>query len=124
MSNIIPNQYQSIIRYDEQWHVVICLQCNAGVAKRSFKRHMQGIHKMKHKEYHHLLQLISDLPVVEKPQTFPPLPNQSTPIVGLKILSGYKCTQCDEYLSQNKHTVAKHAFQNHNVDQIPVQSRY
>ena len=127
MSNtdVIPIEYQSLVRYEEQWQVLICLPpCGHAIASKSLIRHLRSRHQMKRRDYRSLTQIISSLPMIEKPEEFPRPLNNSSLIEGLPIHKGYKCNHCDNMLTQSEAVMKTHIFNEHRDARMSGNSGY
>ena len=58
MSNVIPVHFQSLIRHEDKWPVILCQPCDAAVASTSLLWHLHRVHQMKIKDYKSLLEAI------------------------------------------------------------------
>ena len=87
MSNIIPPEFQSWFRYDEQWQVLICLNplCRSAIPSERLVRHLRDVPIMKHKEYSLFLEAISTVSICKTFDEFSHPLNDSPPIEELII---------------------------------------
>jgi hypothetical protein len=111
--NPVPIEYRSLIRYDEQWHAIICLKCDgpAAVGRRQLTRHFYSIHGLNAKDYKPLIHALdaSGYPMLQTLDEFPCPINDSTPIDGLPILNGLKCNHCG-FLSTSAAVMKTHIY--------------
>src|SRR5215471_16620194 len=107
----IPIDHQHIMRYDPQWHALICLKCKipSGVGRHNLHRHFNEIDRLKANDYKPILDALdtSGLPILQSLDRFPRPPNNSIPIEGLPIQNGVKCKPCG-YLSTSAKVMKMH----------------
>src|SRR5436190_23015810 len=86
----LPLPIQPLLRYESNYHALICLTCNNGYTRKSIVRHLNS-HGIKSNEYGPILKsferesLANDWTDLHIPS------NGSTPIEGLKLRTGWVC---------------------------------
>jgi hypothetical protein len=121
----IPLKYQDLIRYDPEWQILICTKdCNTAIAGQSIKRHLHRTHHMNAKQYKPLIKAISTLTVCQNISDFPRPPNGSPLIQGLKVLHGYQCTLCPNYLTTSEVIAMRHVSQHRRVPGATIIVQY
>ena len=107
----IPIEYRSVIRYNREWQVIICLQCDghAAIGRSQLKRHLHASHGFSGKDYKPLIKALdsSNVPILQCLDDFPRPMNDSAPIEDLRINNGLKCNQCG-FLSTSQHIMRRH----------------
>jgi hypothetical protein len=127
MYNLIPLEYQDLIRYDPESQIVIYIKdCNAAIAGQALRRHLHDIHKMSAKQYKPLLKAISKskLPVRQNISDFPRPSNDSSPVQGLKIHDGYQCTLCLHELTTSENMAIAHASRHQRTPGASIIAEY
>jgi Orsellinic acid/F9775 biosynthesis cluster protein D len=100
--NPIPTEFQSLLRYDEQWHVLICIKHKYVVMSDYLIRHLRNEHSLRKKDYAPLILAVSKLPTIEDPKDLLSPLNDSSPIEDIAIHDGYSCDHCVEMLTTSK----------------------
>ena len=122
--DVIPTPFQSLIRYEVKYQVIICRPCGAAVASKSLQRHLYEAHQMKIKDYKPLSEAISILPACETIKQYPHPSNDSFPIDDLPILVGYQCQHCNDLLTQSESIAQNHVYNKHPDIRTSIQSGY
>jgi Orsellinic acid/F9775 biosynthesis cluster protein D len=122
--NPIPTKFQSLLRYDEQWHVLICIKHKYVVMSNYLIRHLRDEHSLRKKDYAPLILAVSKLPTIEDPKDLPTPLNDSTPIKDIAIYDGYSCDHCVEMLTTSKSLMLQHVFKAHPAIQISDNPAY
>ena len=117
MADVVPPQFQALVRYDEQWKVLICRQHQVAVPLKSLPGHLRSEHNIHHLESKSLLEALSAVPCCQTKQEFPQPLNGSPPILDLEVIDGFQCPHCSDgdagALSRSDKVVRKHVLQRH-----------
>lgn len=88
-SNPVPKVIQHLIRYDEEWKVFICVECEheyavlySSLSYHLYKQHGFGRERIA------WVKSLGRLPHVETEAGYPLPPNGHAPIDGLKVIKG------------------------------------
>ena len=127
MPDVIPPEFQSLLRYDRQWQVLVCRVHRAAVPFKSLFKHLRVEHDIYFREIKSLRAALSDVPCCQVREDLPHPNDNQSPIKDLEILKGYGCPHCEDKegpngmdkggdkqaLSQNESLVRKHISLRH-----------
>ena len=56
-----PSVYRSIVQYNSEFKVLICVQCHSALARFTLARHFRRVHNLKKMDYKPILDAVDDL---------------------------------------------------------------
>ena len=115
-SGTIPPLYRSIIHYDTQFNVVICIPCGRAVCRYGMVRHFsERVHKMKKKEYKPIIDCVTHLDMPDNIDGLPLVPDHLEPRFGLSVHDGWQCKFCPEFRTTGRQMIQRHMSNVHNM---------
>jgi hypothetical protein len=102
-------QSQIPYRYDREWNIAICAQCQYAIRGTTLAIHARVCQKKYIKEYESCVLALQTKNVRKTLTDFPRPPNGIPPIAGLKIDDGFGCTLCN-YLTKSKSLIKEHGI--------------
>lgn len=115
---MIDKLESNLLNYHKNHGVLICRECEYAIQKSAIGSHLLR-HKVYRAERQRLLTSIARLHLLE-PDDVLPLPPGSTPVDGLPVISGYKCTfsGCESLYASSKR-MKRHWSEVHGVTGAP-----
>ena len=96
-SETIPLSYRSIVHYDSEFKVLICVQCHFAFMQSSLVRHFRRAHGLKYDEYKPILDCIANLEMPDKHDNLLRVPDHLEPRLRLTVVHELRCMICFEF---------------------------
>ena len=91
-------QPHQLLRYNEEYGVIICLTCNKGYPLKYIGVHLGCEHHITQSQYNPILQSFNcKTMLAEDWKDLPPPPDDILSIEGLLVMPGYFCTGCGHW---------------------------
>src|SRR5579859_1931482 len=115
-ADMIPPLYRSIIHYDTQFNVLICIPCGTAVCRYSLVRYFsERVHHMKNHEYKPMLNCLTHLNMPDRYTDLPSVPDYWEPRFGLPVHQGWQCKFCPEFRTAGQQVIQRHMSNTHNI---------
>jgi hypothetical protein len=110
------DELPSFFRLNQEFEMLIC-RLHGAYTRSSYKRHLLEIHKIKDESLKRYSEIIEKARLKESRDMVDRPINGRSPIEGLKIKTGYGCSQCNS-LTINKSWMKKHLRKHRNLNLI------
>ena len=104
----ILSSYQSLVHYDFEFKVLVCIQCRVALVRSSLARHFRRAHNFKIGDYKDIMNHAIQFGLPKKHDDLLQVPDYLNPRVGLTIVQGWRYKICLEFKTDGRDQMQRH----------------